>query len=85
MYDFISDFWKIIKKYAELPTDQTEWDQLTDEASELTRKYRQQAGDTPETRFFRKCVVDWLEYISEREIIRINEAEGRSFPGSRPP
>ena len=68
IYKFISDFWQLIKKYIELPNTDEEWDTLTDEASELSKKHK--AGDTPESQFFNKCIVDWLEYLNKREIRR---------------
>lgn len=74
MYDFFADLWKLIKKYATLPHTDQEWEKLIEEADEVYNKHKGDA-DSPESWFFKQLVVDWMEYIHQREIKRINEAK----------
>lgn len=84
IYDFISDFWKIIKKYAELPDNDDEWEHLIYEAGELDKKYNK-AGGSPESRLFTRLIVDWMEYLNEREKLRLKASDENISGGSRPP
>jgi len=74
MYDFLTALWKLIKKYATLPRTDQEWEKLIEEAEEVYNEYKGDA-DSPESWFFKRLVVDWMEYMSQREIKRVNEAK----------
>ena len=67
LYSFFVDFWRLVKKYATQPDTEEEWKNLTDEASALHSKHN---NEKAEGRFYRACIVTWLEYIHERELER---------------
>lgn len=74
VYDFFTDFWKLIKKYATNPNTDQEWVKLIEESDEVYNKHKGD-DDSPESWFFKRLVVDWLEYINQREKNRINRVK----------
>ena len=72
LYSFFLDFWRLVKKYAKQPDTEEEWENLTTEASALSSKHN---NGKAEGRFYRACIVTWLEYMHERE----KERKGDSF------
>lgn len=81
LYDFISDFWKIIKKYAALPNNDDEWYALINEAEDLNKKYNG-TGGSPEGRFVTKCLVEWMSYLNELEIRRTKGTADEASPAA---
>ncbi len=66
IYKFICKFWKWIKT-TDIPvqSDQPAWDNIVDEATELTRDYK---SDKPIDKLFRMWVIAYLEYMSQVSI-----------------
>jgi len=62
IYEFINKLWKFIKA-TEIPAqdNQSAWDQVVDDATELTKEY--QTSD-PMHRLFRTWVMAYLDYMS---------------------
>lgn len=62
IYNFILDFWKLIKKYTPRPkqSEQKVWDAITDEVEQLNKKHDDKS---PESVMFRKMIIVWLDYI----------------------
>ena len=65
IYNFILDFWKLVKKYTPPPKqeDQKAWDTLVNESTELVHKHE---TGTREDKFFRELVFVWFDYIGGR-------------------
>ena len=61
IYNFILDFWKLIKKYTPRPkqSEQKVWNELTNEAEKLIQKHN---DGSPEWVMFKKMMVVWLDY-----------------------
>ena len=66
IYDFIKAFWFHIRLFVEVPPndDEKAWDDLLEQASALNKKH---GTDDAEGRFFKKCIMAWLEYLSDRD------------------
>lgn len=67
VWNFVKELWEYMKLCFPLPpqTDQKAWDDLSDKASELSKKW----DDKGEFgKFCRKVIVDWLEYIGHVEV-----------------
>ena len=65
IYNFIRQFWDIVKSWIEVPSqnDSEGWEAILTDSEKLKPYYSE---DTAEGRFFRKVVVDWMEYLKER-------------------
>lgn len=65
IYNFILEYWKLIKKYTPPPKQDNNamWDAIVNEATELSKKHE---DGSKEAFFFRKLIVDWLEYIGRK-------------------
>ena len=65
LYEFIKEFWLLIKKYIDVPSDKeyAAWMQIIDEAEDLNKKYK---GDDPEGLFVKDCIVAWMAYLNRR-------------------
>ena len=63
IYEFLSGLWRFIK-HTEIPAqdNQSAWDQVVDDATELTKEY--QTSD-PMHRLFRTWVMAYLDYMSK--------------------
>lgn len=63
IYEFINKLWKFIKT-TEIPSqaDQLAWDQVVDDAEQLTADYK---TSDPLHRLFRAWVVDYLDYMKD--------------------
>lgn len=62
IYEFINKLWKFIKA-TEIPAqdNQSAWDQVVDDATELTKEYN---TNDPLHRLFRTWVIAYLDYMS---------------------
>ena len=65
IYNFIKEFWPLIKKNINVPPDSDEqgWYSLIDQANNLYEKHK---SDDPEGRFFKNCILAWLDYLNDR-------------------
>ena len=65
IYNFIKEFWNLVKSWIEVPSqsDSEGWEQVLSDSEKLKPYYSE---DNAEGRFFRKMVVDWMEYLKER-------------------
>ena len=74
IYNFIKDFWNVIKKYIDVPDNKEDaaWMQIIDEAEDLNQKYK---GEDPEGQFVKDCIVAWMAYLNRRN----KENMGRSI------
>lgn len=66
IYKFVCNMWAFIRT-TEIPpqSDQAAWDNIVDEATELTRDYK---SDKPIDKLFRMWVIAYLEYMSQVSI-----------------
>ena len=62
IYGFFNTFWQFIK-HTKIPTqnDNDAWDQVVDDATELTKEYN---TSDPLHRLFRTWVIAYLDYMS---------------------
>lgn len=62
MHAFVNDFWKLIKKYPDVPSKAKDsfWIQLTDDATELCENYK----TYPVTA---KIVCCWLDHLEGKD------------------
>lgn len=67
IYNFILDYWKLIKAYTPKPKDDdiAAWDKLVEDADALHKKYK---DDTKEYQFFKGMIVLWLRYVGKDDL-----------------
>ena len=65
IFNFIQDYWNIIKKYIDVPDDKEDaaWMVILDESENLNQKYK---SEDPEGIFFKDCIVVWMKYLNNR-------------------
>lgn len=65
LYNFIKDFWYLIKLFIEIPPndDQESWGDMIAQASRLNKQY---SSDDAEGQFIRDCIQAWLNYLNVR-------------------
>lgn len=64
IYNFILDFWKLIKLYTPYPKkeDIKAWDKLVDDSTGMLKKYD---DGSREYVFFKNLVFAWFDYIGK--------------------
>ena len=67
IYNFILDYWKLVKKYTPRPKDEdiTTWEQMIDDVDELSKKYK---DGSREYDFFKGLIVLWLRYVGKDDL-----------------
>ena len=70
IYNFILDYWKLIKKYTPKPKedDMAAWDRLVEDTDKLYEKYK---GDTRESLFFKDLILLWLRYVGKEDLSEV--------------
>lgn len=68
IYNFILDFWKLVKKYTPKPNvdDIKVWDELLAESKEMLEKHK---DDTPEYQLFKEWLFVWFDYIGKEKYV----------------
>ena len=63
IYNFILDFWKLIKRYTPRPKqeDQKVFAEITDEIEKLNKAHDDKS---PEAQMFKKMMVVWMDYLA---------------------
>lgn len=64
IYDFILDYWQLIKKYTPRPEqdDTKVWDDLLEDAEEVLKKHK---DDSREYQFFKVLILAWFDYLGK--------------------
>ena len=64
IYNFILDYWKLIKAYTPKPdiNDTKTWDELVAEAEKMLKKYD---DGSKEYKFFKALVFTWFDYMGK--------------------
>lgn len=64
IYNFILDFWKLIKFYTPYPKkdDVKAWDKLIADSESVIKKH---STGTAEDKFFKDLVFAWFDYIGK--------------------
>lgn len=67
IYNFILDYWKLIKEYTPRPAeDDTErWEKILEDVDALGKKYK---DDSREYQFFYQMLFLWLRYMGREEL-----------------
>ena len=67
IYNFIKDFWNIIKKYIDVPADKEDaaWMTILNESEDLSWKYK---SKDPEGIFIKDCITAWMKYLNNRNL-----------------
>lgn len=64
IYNFILDFWKLVKTYTPPPKQENipKWDELMAEADDVLKKHKTK---TKEDTFFKALMFAWFDYIGK--------------------
>lgn len=67
IYNFILDYWKLIKAYTPKPKDDdiATWDKLLEDTENLYKKYK---DDTKEYQFFKDLIILFWRYLGKDDL-----------------
>ena len=62
IYNFILDYWKLVKSYTPYPKkeDTAAWDKLINDSEAVLKKH---SDGSPEDKFFKGLIFAWFDYI----------------------
>lgn len=64
IYNFILDYWKLIKAWTPRPDDNDldKWEKILEDVDKVNKKYM---DDSKEYEFFKRLLLTWLEYMGK--------------------
>lgn len=66
IYNFILDYWKLIKEYTPRPAEDSEkWEKILEDVDKLGKKYK---DDSREYQFFYQLLFLWLRYMGRENL-----------------
>jgi hypothetical protein len=64
IYNFILDYWKLIKAWTPRPDDNDldKWEKILEDVDKVNKKYM---DGSKEYEFFKRLLLTWLEYMGK--------------------